>query len=127
MFLSLTTCISYAGQLTIRDLKTVRRAVWGARTKWMYIGLELDIFQADLDAIQAIHRGDIGECLTEMLALWLKQVDPPPTWTALVAALQIPVVGCGYLVEQVESKYVHVSDVTDSGPATENQEGKFIG
>ena len=59
-----------------------------------------------------------------MLALWLKQVDPPPTWSALVAALQDPTIEEGALAKQVESKYVHqrskTSDVTDSGPATKN-------
>ena len=115
----------YAGQLTSRDLRTVRRAVWDARTKWMDIGLELDLNMSDLAAIEAVHRADIGRCFIEMLTVWLKQVDPPPTWTALVAALQDPVIGCGDLAEQVESKYV--SGVTDSDPATENQEGEFIG
>jgi hypothetical protein len=67
----------------------------------------------------------------EMLTRWLKQVDPPPTWTALVAALQDPTIEEGSLAEQVESKYVHqcseTSDVTDSGPAKViSQEGEVI-
>ena len=111
--------------MTIRDLTTVHRAVWSARTKWKNIGIELDISCVDLDTIGEIHRYDIGRCLTEMLALWLKRVNSPPTWTELVAALQEPVIGYGDLAEQVKSKYV--SGVTDSGPATENQESEFIG
>ena len=115
--------------MTSKDLKTVRKAVWDARTKWMDIGIELDLSMPDLAAIEAAHRSDIGRCFIEMLTLWLKQVDPPPTWSALVAALKDPIIGYGDLAEQVESKYVHqsskTSDVTDSGPATKSQEGEF--
>ena len=85
---------------------------------------------ADLTAIEATHRGDIGRCFIEMLTLWLKQVDPPPTWSAMVEALQDPIIGLGDIAEQVESKFVHqssrASDAIDSGPATESQEGEFI-
>ena len=117
-------------QLTIGDLKTVKKAVWSARTRWKDIGLELGIIQTDLDAIEAAYRTDIGRCFIEMLALWLKQVDPPPTWSALVAALQDPTIEEGTLAKQVEREYVHqcskTSDVTNSGPAIESQEGEFI-
>ena len=96
----------------------------------MDIGIELDLSMSDLAAIEAAHRSDIGRCFVEMLTLWLKQVDPSPTWSALVAALQDPIIGYGDLAEQVESKYVHqcskTSDVTDSGPATKHQKGEFI-
>ena len=119
------TVPTYTGQLTVKDLKTVRKAVWGARTKWMDIGLELDLDVTDLTAIDATHRGDVGRCFIEMLTLWLKQVDPPPTWSTMVAALQEPIIGYGDIAEQVENKYVHqsseASDITDSGPSTESQ------
>ena len=113
-------------QLTIGDLKTVKKAVWSARTRWKDIGLELDIIQTDLDAIEAVHRSDIGRCLTEMLALWLKQVDPPPTWTAMVAALQDPTIGEGELAKELESKFVHPdsNDTTDAGPAPKRRRGE---
>ena len=88
----------------------------------MDIGLELDLDITDLNAIDAAHRGDIGRCFIEMLTLWLQQVDPPPTWSAMVEALQDPIIGLGDLAKQVESKFIHqsskVSDSTDSGPAT---------
>ena len=118
MFLSLD-------QLTIKDLKYVKKAVWGARTKWMDIGLELDIIKTDLDAINAEYRGEIEKCFMEMLSLWLKQIDPPPTWLAMVAALKDPIIGFGDIAEQVECNYIHVHqissetlDTIDSSPAT---------
>ena len=107
-------------QLTIKDLKTVKKAVWGARTKWMDIGLELDIIKTDLDAINAEYRGEIGKCFMEMLSLWLKQVDPPPTWSAMVAALQEPDIEFGDLAKELESKFICKSgkDTTDASPVT---------
>ena len=113
-------------QLTIGDLKTVKKAIWSARTKWKDIGLELDINQTDLDAIEAVHRSDIGRCLIEMLTLWLKQVDPPPTWIALVAALQDPTIEEGGLAEEIESKFVYLnsSNTTDTGRAPKRRRGK---
>ena len=46
-----------------------------------------------------------------MLKVWLRRSDPPPTWSALIDALQSPTVGHKELAEYVKS--VHV--------------GKFIG
>ena len=96
----------------------------------MDIGLELDIIQPDLDEINRDYHGDTKKCFKEMLIRWLKQIDPPPTWSALVAALQDPAIEEGALAEQVEREYVHqcskTSDVSDSGPATKSQEGEFI-
>jgi hypothetical protein len=91
----------------------------------MDIGLELDIFQPDLDEIKANFPGDTNKCFTEMLTRWLKR-DPPPTWTAMVAALQDPTIEEGSLAKQVESKYCSkTSDVTDSGPAAKSQESEL--
>jgi hypothetical protein len=93
--------------LATADLKIVRAAVWEARTQWMNIGIELNILKTDLDAIKmAIQGGNPGDCLTEMLSLWLKQVNPSPTWTALITALKQPTVGLEQLAEQVESKHI---------------------
>ena len=102
-----SVCISLhicTGQLAIADLKTVRAAVWEARTEWMNIGIELNIAKTDLDAIKGA--GDPGVCLTEMLTLWLKLVDPLPTWSALISALKQPPIGCQQLAEQIETKHV---------------------
>ena len=115
-------------QLTIGDLKTVKKAIWSARAKWKDIGLELDIIQTDLDAIEAAYHNDIGRCFVEMLALWLKQVDPPPTWIAMVAALQDITIGYGDLAKELESKFVHPNskDTTDAGPAPRRGEQSLV-
>ena len=109
------------GQLTIRDLRTVRKAVWEAHQRWFDIGLKLDLSMSDLNAIKASHCNSVELCFSEMLTIWLKQVDPAPTWSALVGALQLPTVGYEELAKRVES------EVTELGPATEVQVGEFIG
>ena len=68
-------------QLTIRDLKTVKKAAWDARTKWMDIGLELDIIQPDLDEINADNRGDTKKCFIMQWRIQgggLLGLQPPP-------------------------------------------------
>ena len=91
--------------LEIKDLKTVREAIWKARTEWMDIGIELNIIKTDLDAIEVAKGGNPKHCLTEMLTLWLKRVDPPPTWSALVTALKQPTTGFQQLAEEIEELY----------------------
>ena len=78
----------YIGQLTINDLKSVRLIIWEARSQWMDIGIELSLSKTDLDAIKETEGGIVGKCFTEMITLWLKRVDPPPTLNALVTALK---------------------------------------
>ena len=96
--------------MTASDLKTVRKALWEARQEWFKIGRELHLSMSDLDAIKASYNS-IELCFTEMLHLWLKQVDPHPTWSALIDALRSPTVKNEELAEHVKSV----------------QEGEFIG
>ena len=107
--------------LTTDDLRAVRKATWDARAMWKDIGIELDLKVTDLDTIETNH-GNVNKCFSEMLTLWLKRANPPPTWSAMVEALKEPVVGFEDLAEQVETKFIHqsskISDTTDSGPAT---------
>jgi hypothetical protein len=71
----------------------------------MDIGIELNMVKTDLDAIKVAEGGNPKHCLTEMLTLWLKRVDPPPTWSSLVAALKRPTTGYQQLAEQIEEIY----------------------
>jgi hypothetical protein len=83
---------------------------------WKDIGIELDLKVTDLDVIKTNH-GNVNECFSEMLTLWLKRVNPLPKWSAMVEALKEPTVGFEELAEQVEQS-AH-SDATDSGPVKE--------
>ena len=76
----------------------------------------------DLDAIEENNRGNVEKCFSKMLILWLRRVNPPPTWSAMVEALKEPTVGLEDLAEEVESKFICQSSkdttvTTYSGPA----------
>ena len=45
------------------------------------------------------------ECLLEMLTVWLKCTNPPPTWNILTEALESPPVGERLLAQQLRDKY----------------------
>ena len=105
-------------RLTIDDLREVCNAVWAARNKWYDIGIQLGLKATDLDEIEENYPRNIGKCFSKMLMLWLRGVNPPPTWSAMVDALKIPAVGLGDLAEEVESKFLHQASATDSGKTT---------
>ena len=80
----------------------------------MNIGIELNIIKPDLDAIKAtVQGGNPGDCLTEMLTLWLKHTNPLPTWSALVTALKQPTIGLQQLAKQIENLHIIVNDFSD--------------
>ena len=70
----------------------------------MDIGIELGLNKTDLDAIKTTFGDDPTKCFTEMLTLWLKQVNPLPTQRALVKVLRNPIINLGQLAESVEKE-----------------------
>ena len=74
--------------------------------KWYNIGLKLKVSLGELDKIELECRGvDTHTSLRKMLACWLKQIDPPPTWKALADALESRMIGESKLGQQLRSKY----------------------
>jgi hypothetical protein len=53
---------------------------------WEDIGLTLNLEQGQLSAIKSEYH-ESNKCFREMLKLWLKQVEPPPTWSAIIEAI----------------------------------------
>ena len=49
------------------------------------------------------HQQDPHKCLIGMLELWLKRVDPPPTWSAIIEAVEF--LGEGQLGRELKQKY----------------------
>ncbi|XP_019854957.1 PREDICTED: uncharacterized protein LOC100632837 [Amphimedon queenslandica] len=45
------------------------------RTKWQELGLRLGLVKDTLEAIEANHRGDVYQCLTECISQWLRRAD----------------------------------------------------
>ena len=80
----------------------------------MDLGIELDLDKSDLEVIQQNFHGDINSCFTEMLKLWLSQVDPLPKWEALIKALKQQAVGHQRLAVSLENMltYINMDDST---------------
>ena len=55
--------------------------------KWEDIGILLDIEDGQLAKVKADNLMNSGNCLREMLRIWLKKVDPQPSWTNLIDSL----------------------------------------
>ena len=55
--------------------------------QWQNIGTLLDIPDGKLDIIKYNEQG-VENHLREMVKLWLKQIDPPPTWSGLAEAVE---------------------------------------
>ena len=55
--------------------------------KWEHIGIYLHFPMATLKTITAENQHDLHKCLIGMLEAWLKRVDPPPTWSAIIDAV----------------------------------------
>ena len=72
--------------LTIDDLRDVRNLLFPVKRKWFDIGIELGLKVEELNNIKAEH-ADHSQCLTQMILVWLKSINPPPTWKALGDAL----------------------------------------
>lgn len=73
--------------------------------EWEDIGLFLHIEEGVLAAVKADLPGDCQKCFRRMLKIWLKQVNPPPTWSAIIEAID----NLGYesLAKNLKDKYVY--------------------
>ena len=69
---------------------------------WEDIGLILELKEGQLSAIKSDHQ-ESNKCFREMLKLWLKQVEPPPTWSAIIKAIHI--LKYESLAEELRKKY----------------------
>ena len=56
--------------------------------KWKIIATLLEIDDHIISRIKADEDG-VCDRLQEMLSVWLKRVDPPPTWLALAEAVEV--------------------------------------
>ena len=56
--------------------------------KWENIGILLGLDPGELENIKTQENSKPESRLREMFKLWLKKVDPLPTWSAVVDALE---------------------------------------
>ena len=71
--------------------------------KWKVVGIFLKISRGALSGIAEKYRQDPQDCLVEMLGIWLERVYPPPTWTAIIEAVEF--LGEGQLGKELRDKY----------------------
>ena len=67
----------------------------------------LNIEEGHLSRINADRGSDSESCLREVLRIWLSRVDPPPTWSAMVKAIESA--GNPELARDLRTKYCESS------------------
>ena len=88
------------------NLKNVLRVLQNkVSNAWEDIGIQLDIEDGELNKIKSDNPSDSKACLREMLRIWLKRVNPPPTWSEMVEALKFQ--GNEDIASQIETNYMY--------------------
>lgn len=78
------------------------KELWDVSHSWENIGIMLDIEEGQLRKIKADNRHS-DHCLREMLRIWFKNPTSPPTWSALIAAIENA--GEKKLAKELKEKY----------------------
>ena len=70
------------------ELRNVFKRLFPLAKDWKAVGGLLGVKRHVLDSIKRDEEG-VRDCLHAMLSEWLKQVDPPPTWSVIVDAVEV--------------------------------------
>ena len=73
--------------LRIEDMATVLPYLYPLRSKWKTLGIFLYVDHSSLEAVRA-ENDSCDDRVSELVALWLRQITPPPTWKALADAVE---------------------------------------
>ena len=86
------------------ELKDLMDALYNqVEDKWMILGIQLGISHGSLKSIEVNRQRDPQNCLLDVLEMWLQQVDPPPTWAAVIHAVEF--IGKKQLGKDLRHKY----------------------
>ena len=86
------------------DLKSLHSELHPVTDKWFSLGVQLQIPVQTLKCIEAEYN-QMNRRLLEMLTVWLRCPNPPPTWNILTEALESLPVGEKLLAQQLRDKY----------------------
>ena len=86
------------------DLNSLHCELHPVSEKWFSLGVQLQVPIETLKCIEAEHF-QMSRRLLEMLTVWLKCTNPPPTWNILTEALESAPVGERLLAQQLRDKY----------------------
>ena len=89
-------------QLGPPALKDLLKELNKVASKWENLGIMLGIDSGKLDTVKADHARSC-DCVKLMFKIWLKTVDPTPTWSALAEALEV--LGEPKLAKELTQKY----------------------
>ena len=71
------------------ELKDLMDALYNqVEDKWMILGIQLGMSHGSLKRIEVNRQRDPQNCLLDVLEMWLQQVNPPPTWAAVIDAVE---------------------------------------
>ena len=87
---------------SLKDLMSILRNT-AVPSNIQQFGIMLDFDKSVLDYIQAKNQTDVYQSLIDLLDIWLKRVNPPPSWNALFEALQS--LGEEVVVLEMKEKY----------------------
>ena len=73
--------------------------------KWHNLGIMLEIDNGKLSKVKLDNAGNSNDSLREMLNIWLKKVDPKPSWSSMAEALDDDIVGEESLAEHIRKTY----------------------
>lgn len=68
----------------------------------------------DLNVIRVQHCNNPDECLTDLLAQWLREADPQTTWKSLVKALKSTTVDESRVAQEIESTNLVAMDASSN-------------
>ena len=105
--------------LTRRDLVGVAEELYevGAkelvdvRTKSKMLGLVLGLEKPAVEVIHMLYRNPADQ-LVQVIAVFLRQKEPRPTWRVIVKALRSPLIRAHGLARKIEAKYTENGEKT---------------
>ena len=91
--------------MTESDASTILEELAEAQNSAILLGLMLNIKPVEVETIQVMYQNP-KERLCGIILAFLRQADPPPTWRAIVNALNSPIVKLPVLARRVEQVYI---------------------
>ena len=73
-------------------------------SSWRMIGVILKLPLGSLTNTATKNQQNPHQCLMDMFELWLQRVDPPPSWSAVIEAVQF--LGEEQLAHELKAKYL---------------------
>jgi hypothetical protein len=112
--------------LSQRDIADVLEELLEAQTHSFELGLKLKL---EIHVLEAIHKEQISakKCLLKVLAEFLKQTQPPPTWRVIIDALNSRVVNLPQLANRLEAAHFpEPTSTQDVAPIHSNVTGPTV-